>query len=199
MPINKRMIELLFEIGAFRNVERTWKQFYGTKLANNAEHSFRVAWIALTLAKEEEVENHEKILKLALLHDVGESRCGDTNYLSRQYVTQNEAMSITDIFKGTPHEQEMHELWNEYKERKTKEAQVVKDADNLDVDMEIQEQLYKGQKLSKDFKRYRKEVVYPRLYTKTAKQLWKEIVKANPHDWHLYAENNRIFGGDWSK
>jgi len=199
MSLTKRTLELLFEIGAFRHVERTWKQFYDANVTNNAEHSFRVAWIALTLAKEEGVTNHEKVLKMALLHDLSESRCGDTNYLSRQYVAQNEEMSIKDIFKGTPHEQEVYELWKEYKERKSKEAQIVKDADTLDVDIEIQEQFYKGAKLSLVFKKYRKEVVYPRLYTKTAKRLWKEIANANPHDWHLRAENNRIFGGDWKK
>lgn len=48
-----RDIELLFELGAFRHLDRVWKQFLNPDVANCAEHSFRVSWVALTLARYE--------------------------------------------------------------------------------------------------------------------------------------------------
>lgn len=192
----KRDLELLYEIGSFRYVERTWKHFLGADFANNAEHSFKVAWMALMIAHYEGEKDSEKILKIALMHDIIESRTGDTNYLSRQYVVQDENMALEDVFKGTPLLTEMRELWREYKERKSLASKIVKDADNLDVDMELMEQRSKGNMLGTHWLSHRKLGVYPKLYTKTAKRMWKEIWNSNPHDWHLNARN-RFNGGDW--
>lgn len=46
-------IDFLFEIGSLRSIARTWNEFLGKDVANVAEHTIRVAWIALTLAKYE--------------------------------------------------------------------------------------------------------------------------------------------------
>ena len=107
----KRDIEFLFEIGDFRNIDRAWKQFFSANNANNAEHSFGVIWLALLLAKYEKNKNPEKILKMALVHDLGESRTGDAHYVSKNYTTRNEKKAIQDIFKDTVL-QEMIDLWN---------------------------------------------------------------------------------------
>jgi putative hydrolase of HD superfamily len=195
----KRDIELLFEISAFRHLDRMWKQFLNPDVANNAEHIFRVAWIALTLARLEKIKNHEKVLKLALLHDLPESRCGDVHYLSRQYVKRDETSAIRDMFAGTVHEKEMLALWREYEERKSKEARIVKDADNLDVEFEIQEYRAKWGTLTRYMRSNRNRQVYPRLYTKSAKRLWETISTSDPHDWHMASPKNRFKGGDWKE
>jgi len=49
---------------------RSWNQFFDKDLANVTEHTYRVIWIALTLAKREGVEDTGKILKMALVHDL---------------------------------------------------------------------------------------------------------------------------------
>src|SRR6185369_12794021 len=100
---------------------------------------FRVAWIALTLAKHEGVEDNEKILKLALMHDIAESRTGDVNYLTRQYTKRDEIKAFKDLSFGTIHESEISELSKEYEERKSIESKIVKDADTLDVELELRE------------------------------------------------------------
>ncbi|MEK7162482.1 MAG: HD domain-containing protein [Patescibacteria group bacterium] len=197
MKVIKRDIELLFEISAFRHLDRVWRHFLNPDVANNSEHSFSVVWIALTLAKMEGVKNHEKILKMSLLHDLPESRCGDVHYLSRQYVIRKEDEAVKDIFKDTVHEKETLKLWREFEERKTPEAKIVKDADNLDVELELREQEYRGHSISKTLRPERNRLLHHRLFTKSAKILWKEIQKANPHDWHLKSPKNRFRGGDW--
>lgn len=192
----KRDIELLFEIGCFRLIPRSWRRFLAPMAANNSEHSFRVAWIALALAKYEKVDNEAKILKMALAHDLPESRCGDVDYLSRQYAERKEAKAIEDILKETIYSEEMISLWNEYEKRESVEAKIVKDADNLDVELELQEMKEQGSSLKNIWKEDRNKSVYPKLYTESAKKLWKEIESHNPHSWHLNSTNRFNFG-DW--
>jgi putative hydrolase of HD superfamily len=192
----KRDLELLYEIGCLRFIERAWKQFFGPDFQNLAEHHLRVIWIALTLAKYEGRGNQEKIIKMALIHDLAESRTGDVHYVSRMYIKRDETLGMKDILEGTVMEKEMMALWHEYEQRKTIEAKIVKDADTLDVDMEVQEQEMKGHKHSIVWKRDRKIFVPKQLQTASAKKLWKTVIKSKPYDWHIHARN-RVNNGDW--
>ncbi|HSX58325.1 MAG TPA: HD domain-containing protein [Candidatus Saccharimonadales bacterium] len=193
-----RDLEFLYEIGTLRFIPRSWSRFLNPDYQNLAEHHFRVVWIALIIAAREGVENTEKIVKLALMHDVAESRTGDADYLSRQYVERNEDLGMKDIFKDTALEQEFLELWKEYSAKKSLEAKIVKDADNLDVDFEIKEQEAKGDKSGVGWKKQRNEVMKKRFFTPTAKEMWYAIQKSDPHDWH-YKGRNRFNGGDWKQ
>jgi putative hydrolase of HD superfamily len=193
----KRDIELLFEIGCFRFINRTWSRFLNVEgFQNKTEHSFRVAWIALMLAKHEGEGDHEKILKMALVHDLPESRTGDVDYLSRQYTERNESLASADMFADTAFEQEILGLFHAYEARTSIESRMVKDADNLDVELELAEQRARGHAHKALWSKSRKESVYPKLYTKTAQRFWREIEKAGPHDWHVNARN-RFRSGDW--
>ena len=194
----KRDIELLFEIGCFRYLQRTWKRFFNPDVQNNAEHTLRVIWIALTLARYEKIGNEEKIIKMALIHDLGESRAGDVDYISRQYTKRYETKAIKDILKQTVHEKELIKLYKDYEKRENIESKIVKDADNLDVELELVEQEFRGHKMGIIWNKVRFQKVYPKLYTKTAKRFWQEIHKTNPQSWHLNAQN-RFNAGDWKK
>ncbi len=182
----KRNIEFIYEVGSLRFLERTWKQFFQSPVANDAEHSFRTCWIALLIAKEEGVKDEAKILKMALMHDIEETRVPDTNYLSKIYSSRNEPKAIKDMFTSTIFEKEFVALHRELKEKRTIESRIVKDADILDVDFEIQEQYYKGNKLKKIWMEKRK-ITAKSLYTKTAKRMWKKLYETNPQEWHLKA------------
>ncbi|HWC57427.1 MAG TPA: HD domain-containing protein [Candidatus Paceibacterota bacterium] len=198
MTTIKRDIELLFEIGCFRFSKRTWQRFLNPDVANCAEHTLRVIWIALTIARHENKEiNMEKLLKFALVHDKPESRTGDVDYLSRQYTKRDEEKGAVDMFNGTVHEDQIA-AFIEYEKRECWEAKIVKDADNIDVELELVEQEWRGHTIGTLWNDDRKENVFPKLYTETAKILWEEIHKANPHDWHLNAQN-RFKAGDWKK
>lgn len=192
-----RDLELLYEIGSLRFIQRAWKQFLGPDFANLADHHMRVIWIALVLQKMEGRGNTEKIMKMALVHDIAESRTGDVHYISRQYTKRDEKKAVKDIFKNTLLEKEMSQLWHEYEMRKTIEAKIVKDADWLDVDLEIQEQKAAGKLHMKAWDDNRK-IIHSRLYTKSAKKLWQSIKKSDPVDWYRYARN-RFVEGDLAK
>ncbi len=63
----------------------------------------------------------------------------------------------------------------------------MKDADNLDIDIELKELEEQGHKLPAKLFSMRKTLRDKKFYTKSAQKLWDEIVKANPSAWHLSA------------
>lgn len=194
----RRDLEFLYEIGTLRFIKRTWVQFLSPDFANLADHHFRVMWIALSIAKQEGIEDTEKILKMALVHDIAESRTGDVHYISRQYTECDDELGIKDMLAGTVLEKEFLALWREYEDRDSIEAKIVKDADNIDVDMELREQRSMGNDVGGSFIDSRKKVSETKLYTETAKKIWKDIQESDPHDWHRLGRN-RLNSGDWKK
>lgn len=178
-----RDLQLLFELGTLRFVPRTWNQFHAPGLANVSEHVFRMLWIALILAKREGADI-DKVLRIVLVHDITESRTGDVHTLSRHYVKRDETGAAADMLAGTSFESEAHALLKEYEERTTLEAKVAKDADLLDVDLELRELSAKGGKYPKKWDEKRKHVGEHELHTQSAKDMWKQIQSSDPFDWY---------------
>lgn len=192
----QRDIEFIYEMGALRHIPRQWQRFLNPDFANLAEHHFRVMWIALILAKYEKADT-SKVLKMTLVHDIMESRTGDADYLSRQYVKRDEELGLKDILAKTILEKdEFIDLWREYEAQETLEAKVVKDADLLDIDVELNEQEARGFKLKYTWKTQRGWVSKNRLKTKSAKKLYDAIAKSDPNAWHINGRN-RLNAGDW--
>jgi putative hydrolase of HD superfamily len=150
------------------------------------------------IASHEKNVNMEKVMKMVMMHDISESRAGDVDYLARQYVQRNEELGIKDMLAGTAIEKEYLDLWQEYEDRKTLEAKIAKDADNLDVDFELAEQLSTGRVIHKQWVENRTFVSKNRLFTDTAKAMFKQIQAADPHRWHTEGRNRRTMG-DWKK
>ena len=78
----KGILKFLIEVGKLKNIKRRGIMFYGVKDAETtAEHSFRmtiVAWILGEIANEKgENLNLEKVIKMALCHDLCEVYSGD--------------------------------------------------------------------------------------------------------------------------
>ena len=195
----KRDVEFLFEIGMLRFMPRQWQRFLGPQVANNSEHMFRVAWLALVIAEREGVEDTGKIVKMALVHDIAESRSSDVDYMSRQYVKRDEHAAIHDMLEDTSVEKEFLELIEEYEKRESIEAKIVKDADNLDVEMEVREMHSSGHGLAEALQPHRDNVVAKLYFTESARKMNDEIRHANPHDWHSKSPKNRVNAGDCSK
>ena len=77
-------------------------------------------WLALIITKKERVENEEKIIKMALAHDITESRTGDVDYISRLFTDLKEDMAAQDMLEETSLEDEFISLIKEHEERKIK-------------------------------------------------------------------------------
>lgn len=189
----QRDLDFLFEVGSLRNVPRAWQQILTAKVQNIAEHSWRTTLIAWIIATAEKADT-DKVVKMCLIHDVGESRTGDIAFMHRNYVDRHEELAEDHIFEDTALEAEAGGLLKEYNERKTLEAKIVKDADNLDVDIELKEMAKIGDSsalgMTKD---HRPKIRATKLYTKTAKKMWDELQKTDPDRWH------RVLTGNWVK
>lgn len=193
-----RDAEFLYEAGNLRLIDRQWRRYHNLGSANVAEHSYRMMWIALTLAAREGKGDQGKIVKMALAHDLSESRTGDVDYISRQYVERKEHQAFQDIFAGTSIGEDFLALMAEYEKRESVEARIVKDADTLDVQIELKEIAARGGQLLELWHQHREEIVFPKLYTESAKKLWREITDTGVHEWHMKGKN-RVNGGDWKK
>lgn len=191
-----RDVEFLFEMGAMRHLNRLWVRLNTPEFANHAEHLFRVFWIAMIISAHEGGDS-AKIAKMALVHDIDESRATDVDIIARQYTERKELLAISDILEDTAIEEEFLALWKEYSKRESLEAKIVKDADNLDVDFELAEQMARGNNISTKHDEIREFVAKNKLYTKTAKQLYELIDKDKVHNWWRNSKRNRRHGGDW--
>ncbi len=178
-------------------MQRAWGRFFSSEMASISEHIFRVMWLALILARKEGVKNEEKIIKLALVHDISENRTGDVDYLSRQYTKRDEESAAKDMLEETSLESDFFDLWKEMELEETVEAKIVKDADNLDIDLELMEKISEDPGLVKFKQEMREAVLTSRLYTDSAKKMWQEVYSSNPHAWHMNSDKNRVKGGDW--
>ena len=197
-PSIDRDIEFLYEMGTLRFASRTWNQFLNPSAQNLTEHTLRVVWIALVIAKHEGVVDTSKVMKMALVHDISESRSVDVNYVSRQYADRHEDKAIQDTLVGTALTEEFLPIWEEYEKKDCLEAKIVKDADNLDVDFELKELEAMGNKLGEALQPTREYVAETKFYTDTARKIWKSLQGSNPHAWHMLGKN-RFNSGDWKK
>ena len=123
---------------------------------------------------------------MALVHDVEETRTTDLSYIQKVYVKADDERAAKDLFEGTALVG-FYQVFEEYKGRKSLEAKIVKDADNLEVDMELKELEERGSQLPKKWLAVRRMIRDEKLYTQSAKEMWDEIQKADVASWHLVA------------
>ena len=165
---------------------RGWRQHLATNVANDLEHTIRVAWLALILGRKEGNCDEAKILRMALAHDICETRISDLSYIQKVYVTADEARAVHDIFDGTSISDFEHVV-GDFESRDSLEAKIVKDADNLDIDLEAIELREKGHLLPTKWVEFRRKIREEKLYTQAAKDFWDALQSADPADWHLTA------------
>ncbi len=144
---------------------------------NIASHTFRVALIAWFLAKKEGADPYKTVM-MALLHDLGETRSGDQTWVHKRYVIVKDEEIIKEQLGFEP---ELESLMQEYEERETKEAKLVKDADLLDQRLLLKEYTHQG---NKEAEKWLKGTTnYKRLWSETAKKLYQKITETDPATW----------------
>jgi putative hydrolases of HD superfamily len=178
----KKSINLAFEAGSLRNIKRLWAQVLGPSVANNLEHSYRVMLMALVISRMEGKGDEGKILKTALLHDLCEARSTDVAFLHRMYVDRHEEKSRSDQLSGTFLEPDI-ELLAEYERRESVESKIIKDADDLDVDLELQELSFVGNEAARKYVSLNRPNIRAKLYTESAKKLWDALYQTRPDEW----------------
>lgn len=178
----KYLSHFFYEIGTLRKLTRSHRQTLLTddQSDNIASHSYRVTFIGWFIAKEEKADAN-KVLLMGLLHDLGEARSGDQNWVHKRYVKVFENQIIKEQFSKLPYNMELSKLAKEYDKRKTLEAKIAKDADLLDQILLLKEYAWQG---NNEARLWLKDNAQKKmLETKTAKRLAKEIMEQKPNEW----------------
>lgn len=178
----KKIINFLFEITVLKRIPRSgWRDIGIENPDSVAEHAFIVAQIAYILARMEGIDAEKSVL-MALFHDNGEARIGDTNLLTKIYLggyKTAEAKAFFEQVKNLPGNKEIKKIYQEYEERKTPEAILAKDADWLELAIQAKHYLDSGNKAAKLWIKHARTF----LKTKSAKKIINIIEKTNIDDW----------------
>ena len=101
-----------------------------------AEHSWRLSLIALLLEREIENVDFQKIIKMCIIHDLGEAITGDIpSFLKTKQDSKTEQKAITTLIEKLPEPQktDMLTLFEEMEKRETMESKIYKALDRLEA------------------------------------------------------------------
>ncbi len=184
----ENFVDFVKIIGKLKKIERTgWVTH--PKIENPesvADHSFRTALLVWIISEMEGLDT-EKVMKMALIHDTGESIIGDWDRFAKKKLGEDlknkkewEAIQQLSSLLNSDIKQEYLDLWKEYQLRETKEAKLVNQIDRLELLFQIVE--YKD--LANDKKGWsrmwndvRAEIIDPDL-KKIVELLEKEVTKS---------------------
>lgn len=193
---NKKIANLLFEIGTMRKIARIHRQTLITDDVsdNIASHTFRVAMIGWFLAKAEGADPYKTVM-MCLLHDFGEARSNDHNWVHKRYIKIFEE-EILEEQLGELDDKELYQLSKEYSERESIESKIAKDADLIDQVLLLKEYEHQGNKETKDwlYGEGPDDKRNPKNYsTKSAGELVDKIYDTTPSEWWkgLWTNKNR--------
>ncbi len=139
MP-RSEVLQILVHGNQLKRTARTgWVQRGITDVEDVAAHSYGVAYTAMVLAQAmAEPLNLEKVLIMALLHDLPEGATSDIptpawRYLPAGIKTDVERKAMVEMVGGTSFEPTFMPCWEELHEQETIESLLVHDADKLDM------------------------------------------------------------------
>lgn len=122
-----------------KNEERAWIELFGIEDGESvAGHSWSVAFLTSLFVSGRDFDR-AKAIEMAVIHDLAEFETGDIigrNKDSRRNISKEEKHRMEEKAwksireKGFEH---LYNLWQEYEERNSPEAKVVKDMDLLDL------------------------------------------------------------------
>ena len=108
----------------------------GGRRESVAEHSWRLTLMAYWVSDEFPEADLEKLMKMCLIHDLGEAFTGDIpTFEKTEKDEEKEAHLLTEWVDGLPEPfcDEMQALYREMEERQTLESRIYKALDNLEA------------------------------------------------------------------
>jgi putative hydrolase of HD superfamily len=175
----KEIADFLFEVGMLNKTPRSGFQFLGSGSESVAEHVLRTLYIGYVLCKMEPQADELKVLRLCLVHDLPEARTGDMNYVNKKYVTVDEKKAVRELAGPLFFGDELEATLEEFNGKKTKEALIARDADQLALILQLKECGDLGNKYSQEWIRF----AVRRLSTEKAKELAESILATDSSNW----------------
>ncbi len=138
------VLDFIEEIAVLKNLPRTGWRFQGIKDGESvADHCYRVSLLSMILA--DMLNTHgvhldaEKVMRMALLHEVAEARIGDVPFPALEYISEDakghgESLAVKSMFGGFGTVGEKYiEIWKEFEGNTSVEGQLVRAADKLEL------------------------------------------------------------------
>ena len=151
--INKMIEDFFQKVLELKNIPRQgWKEKLGINNPESvADHSYSTTVISMILSDLEGL-NTEKIIKMALLHDLAESIIGDIipDDIAKNEKVRKENIAMKQILKNLPNKiaEPYFEIWIEYQKNSSQESRLLHDIDKLE--MAFQAKFYQNKGISKE-------------------------------------------------
>lgn len=133
-----RQINFITEIEKLKAIKRQNFTLDSQRQENSAEHSWHISIMAMVLLEQyNSIQlNQLKILKMLLIHDLGEIYDGDTFLYddeARVIANEKEEIALKQLLSTLPNDQakELFELWIEFEHGETEEAKFAQSIDAL--------------------------------------------------------------------
>lgn len=136
----QRAVDLLQQINHLKTTPRTgWAQRGVPEPESVADHSHGVsvaAWLLCDLV--DEPVDRERVLAMAILHDLPEAVTGDLSLGASRLLPPGakaaaEAAAVGELLDGLPFASGWREMVDEFEAQETVEARLVRDADRIDL------------------------------------------------------------------
>jgi len=139
-----KLIKFMQYVNKLKNIKRAgWIERKIENPESIADHSFRTAVMAMIFAKKNNLDEN-KLIKMALVHDIAESIVGDTISIPRKMDEKmkkekfdKEEKAMRDIFSNLENGKEFIDLWLEYEGQETPEAKFLKEIDRLEMFLQV--------------------------------------------------------------
>lgn len=177
----KNIADFLFEARILKDVVRSGYAFLGSGRESIAEHSFMTAVICFVMARLEPDVDSNKLLSMALMHDMAEARTGDLNYVERNYCQKDENKAISHLTDKLAFGSDIKDMLEEFNAGETQEARLVRDADQLAFILELKKLMDIGHKGPEKWL----PNICKRLCTETGKKMADAILTTGWDEWWL--------------
>ncbi len=175
----KSIADLLYEACFLKRLHRSGYAFLGRGSESVAEHSFSVAFIAFVMAQLNPEADSLRLISLALVHDLPESRTGDINYFQRLYTTSDESRAVADMAADVPFGTLLTDLIEEFNGQHTLESRLAYDADQLALILDLKPIGESGYRPVRGWL----STACDRLKTPTGKKLARDILDRDSSRW----------------
>ena len=127
------ILEIMMAAEKLKDIFRTgWKLSGVDHPESVADHTFGVVFLSMLLGDSLGL-NTEKMMKMALIHDIAESKLGDIHYESQTYIGEAAVKNAEEGASRDLLPEEYFKLWEEYRSKESAEAQLVSACDKLEL------------------------------------------------------------------
>jgi len=123
--------------------------------------------------------NAEHTAMLCLIHDFHEARTGDFNYVNSIYNSSRQREAMSHALTGTGLTRRLMPLWDEQDKEESPESLLAKDADQIDLILNLVEERNLGNPYAAKWL----ESALKRLESDAGRELARHIVASDHTDW----------------